>query len=848
MRKSVMEGQPLFNRQPLPVQVAKLDLRSERGSFSFRRSRSAVLTSEALHRLEVGKFESESSTTKQGGPGVWIDPKGETINLTGGDIRTHGTTAMEITGKNTARDASQELLRRGYIRVRGNTIEFSGTPERIAIAEAVSAARQNAEDAGEPDIQVEGHVPELRHARVPLGLLGRFTAEPAPFLRRAGQRGSVPAAALAAPLVAGEALAKDAALAIAQLGESVLKGVAPASRGADAKESSLSLREHLAEKQRQYDISMKAMEPAYKLFAKVAAKAEKGDESARDWILDFYDRAEKGEPQETEELDQIAKVFHDLFNQRVRDVRALGTGALQNAILNYLPHLYKDPKKAKPVLEQLAMERWARRPMQGSKAWQKQRSIDYLKQAYKEKGLEPLSWNPVDLVSQRLVLMDKYIMAHRVRQELQADGLVKYFPARRPAPPPYRKLDDNVFTVYGPPVVKVREAFDQHLSDRLNSLAASLGIKHERHVNIGGKRLGYAEKETGRVVTKFATPESVLAHEIGHQLEWKYKLTELMRGAPDRTGKDRAAMTREMRALADLRFANARTTDAFKKYVRSKDEKMANAIAALVYAPSLFKRTAPNVWDYQRDELWHIPALKPLFDIEPSMVLGTRTKEVPVGGMVIAGRYEAVEPVARVINNHLSPGLRGNEIAGPIYRALMGPSNWMNQFTLGFSGFHAGFTSFEANCSQLALAIYQGMRGQFGDSAKSLGRWAIEAPLFFPGAINSARRGRQGVKEWDAPGSQSPHIGRLIDAPPHDSYPWGPAFRQRRRPRTDQTRADAFSGWAPTIQDRELEDRIGQLEACIRCAVQWSVCRSHSSPQAPAGGYPPASGQDRDRT
>jgi len=44
-----------------------------------------------------------------------------------------------------------------------------------------------------------------------------------------------------------------------------------------------------------------------------------------------------------------------------------------------------------------------------------------------------------------------------------------------------------------------------------------LGIKHERAVNIGRHAPGYAEK-VWNITTRFATPESVIAHEIGHQM------------------------------------------------------------------------------------------------------------------------------------------------------------------------------------------------------------------------------------------------------------------------------------------------------------------------------------------
>jgi hypothetical protein len=81
----------------------------------------------------------------------------------------------------------------------------------------------------------------------------------------------------------------------------------------------------------------------------------------------------------------------------------------------------------------------------------------------------------------------------------------------------------------------------------------------------------------------------------------------------------------------------------------------------------------------------------------------------------IMGEYWAPEPVARVVNNHLSPGLRGNAI----YDAYRGLGNTLNQAQLGLSAFHLGFTSMDATVSRAALGLEYLASGQAAQ-----GRWA----------------------------------------------------------------------------------------------------------------------------
>ena len=89
---------------------------------------------------------------------------------------------------------------------------------------------------------------------------------------------------------------------------------------------------------------------------------------------------------------------------------------------------------------------------------------------------------------------------------------------------------------------------------------------------------------------------------------------------------------------------------------------------------------------------------KPIDD-KVATVFGPRHPDT--GMNTIAGRYAAPEPVATIINNYLSPGLRGN----PIYDAYKGLGNTLNQAQLGLSAFHLGMTSIDATVSRAALGL-----------------------------------------------------------------------------------------------------------------------------------------------
>ncbi len=270
----------------------------------------------------------------------------------------------------------------------------------------------------------------------------------------------------------------------------------------------------------------------------------------------------------------------------------------------------------------------------------------------------------------------------------------------------------------------------------------------------------------GDLAVRFGSIDGVLMHELGHILDARYglwdKLTEVGSDA------QRRAIRSELRELADQRIGDAEVTDSYRRYLRKAEEKVANAVHALLYAPELMEEIAPTVKARLTALLKSAPELAPLTELKPSLVLDENTGSVPVGGLVLKGQYWAPEAAARVLNNYLSPGLRGRS---PIYDAYMGLGNVLNAAQLGLSAFHLGFTSFDAATSQVALAMKQletAARGDLADvTPGARGRLAGQAlqnlalsPL---APFTTAIRGDAVLKAYMQKGATG-ELGRVADA------------------------------------------------------------------------------------
>ncbi len=141
------------------------------------------------------------------------------------------------------------------------------------------------------------------------------------------------------------------------------------------------------------------------------------------------------------ELQRTTTALRDALNQRVRDVRAVNPKALQHVIQDYFPHIWKKPSSAATLIARIM----GKRPLMGTKSFLKQRTIPRTVDGITA-GLEPVTYNPIDLTLLKLHEMDKYVMGQKVMQEFKDQGLAKFSPSDRP-PPGYAKINDAVGNV-----------------------------------------------------------------------------------------------------------------------------------------------------------------------------------------------------------------------------------------------------------------------------------------------------------------------------------------------------------------------------------------------------------------
>jgi hypothetical protein len=184
---------------------------------------------------------------------------------------------------------------------------------------------------------------------------------------------------------------------------------------------------------RAHDIADKSLEGARKYFSKQQLQAN----------YDFIDKMERGQAQDDSKTQKFADTFRKMLDDRRDQIRALGTGKLENFIEDYFPHIWKDPAKAKDAFASAA----SKRPFEGSKSFLKQRTLPLTSDGL-ALGLEPVSNNPVDLAVLKLREMDKYLMAHQVMNEMKDQGNLKFFKVSERLPDGWAQIDDRVATVF----------------------------------------------------------------------------------------------------------------------------------------------------------------------------------------------------------------------------------------------------------------------------------------------------------------------------------------------------------------------------------------------------------------
>lgn len=531
---------------------------------------------------------------------------------------------------------------------------------------------------------------------------------------------------------------------IPRLAQTIKKVLSPASVSKNAGVMADLLRQHGGELHRRALVVENALKQARGIFAKMPeAEAHQ-----------FIDDLENGRPQSDPTLQPFADAFRHVLDTKRDQVRALGTGKLENFYQNYFPHLWGDPAKAQTLFERLM----SKKPLQGNKNFLKERTIPLYMDGIRA-GLKPKYTNPVDVVTDQAQEMDRYIVSQRLLADMKARGFTQYVRVGAERPEGYETVPDSLFTVYHSGEIPIHEAFDQRMMDQLNKLARDLGVRTTRGVKLDGvKKRGVWGTEqkgpgpkTSRVQTKFGGPESVFVHELGHSLDRIFGLKAKINAAPNG-----AKLWAEGKKLAEYRWEGGSASANYERYAKNKSEVLANLMDAYVRNPELAKKVAPNLYKWFDGFVKSEPRLKQITDIKPSLVLGDNTTSVRAPGIHTLGNYMVPTDVATVLNRYLGPGLQGG--ARDLLDAYQKVNNTMNQFNLALSGFHAVGTSFNSMATEVSLGLQDLSRLRLVSGTKHIVGGMLPTTVIRDFRVGKALR-EEFVK--DIP---NPKVQRIIDS------------------------------------------------------------------------------------
>lgn len=132
-------------------------------------------------------------------------------------------------------------------------------------------------------------------------------------------------------------------------------------------------------------------------------------------------------------------------------------------------------------------------------------------------------------------------------------------------------------------------------------------------------------------------------------------------------------------------------------------------------------------------------------------------KSVSPVGQTLLGKWYMPEQAATLLANYMDPGLAGN----PIFDAIRGIGNTMNQFSLGLSAFHATAEVMNSIMSGMAQGLQEISQGRENPKLilKGLARTAL-SPL---SPVQHWIEGSKVLKEYYEPGSQGAETAALVD-------------------------------------------------------------------------------------
>lgn len=443
--------------------------------------------------------------------------------------------------------------------------------------------------------------------------------------------------------------------------------------------ASMAMRGELARLAHSYERAVESLKEFRPMFVRLSK-----DPAA---VLRLADAIEEGRaiPAEFQDVVPALRVVNELYAEQKQAVEAAGIEKQWREHYLARGNMWPEGKMEVELLKRLV---FGKKPLQGAKAFLKQRSFPTLRDRVEATGQQPPTWNLIDLQIEKIREMARFVMGKRLSDWMKGraitEGGAMFVPIGKKAPKGLEAIDDGAFTVYAPPTITVYESYDKALMEGLEQWANDLGIPVDRRPTASGVNWGSTDvndPDHPRIKLKFGGPESAFSHEIGHALDSMFSLGDELRHVENAEA--------ELVKLAELRYEGVSdtATDKFKRYVQRPEEQVANAVHAYIWAPTKMQEVAPNVYNTMARMAQAQPEFAPLEVLQGtrSLVLTSRSAEHRLPGPMLMGRYYALPEVARIVNNYTRPGLGGRSMIFDAYRWM---NNMMTRTILMGSGFH----------------------------------------------------------------------------------------------------------------------------------------------------------------
>lgn len=495
------------------------------------------------------------------------------------------------------------------------------------------------------------------------------------------------------------------------------------------------------------------------------------DQGKAQW-WDMMDKLSRGQQQTGPVQQAFADTYRMLFDDLTKDLQARGW--LENAREHYVGAIWKQPKDYLNLVNQIEKV-GSKRPWAGSKNFLKPKTFEYFSEA-REAGMEPVTWNPVELMLIKYREMSKFMYVTDAANEAKAALPVRFYRGNK-LPDGIVVLNDPYWKAILPPMHVINEvlhetSFDPGIKRGLDLVQSWLGnpaLKtplrgQDPHLASGA--LGYHFPPTGETVSRFGNALTTLMHEVGHGIDEKFGLWQHLAQNPKAWRElgelaltrrpqlsNNPAARRLLDPLLDAKYPYSTQSDLH--YLLSGKERVAHLFHAYWYAPDLLKKVAPEAFKSLKEWLGTVGTaavdaksglqLREAIDlVKPTLATETaqiaERFETKGAGWQHLGQWGAPEPIAHVFNNYISQGLfsfSGNKGKGaPFWDGIRHAGNYLNMFQLGLSGFHLVFTSVDAGISETARAIEQAFHGEFGKAFKTGAGSLVPVPF------------AAGVKNW----------------------------------------------------------------------------------------------------